>query len=151
MARMVDTREYLDMVCGLLAEGKTQVPVPVAGASMTPFLHPGDTVFLDLPGERLRVGDIALFTRPDGRYILHRIVAIHADGSFTMLGDAQTEREHVDGVHRIHAIATGAKHKGRLLTPKSLRWWFFATVWRWVVPLRPAVMMVGAKIKKKTR
>lgn len=151
MARTVDTKEYLDMVCDLLAQGKTQVPVPVAGSSMMPFLHPGDTVFLDLPGGKLRVGDIPLFTRPDGRYILHRIVEVRKDGSFVMLGDAQTERELVDGIHRIRAVVTSANHKGKLLTPRSVRWIFFATVWRWIVPFRPLVTKLWDRIKKITR
>ena len=149
MARMVDTKEYLDMVCGLLAEGKTSVPVPVAGTSMTPFLHPGDMVYLDLPKTPLKKGDIVLFTRPDGRYILHRIVSVNRDGSFTMLGDAQTEREPVAGPEFIHARVTGALHKGRRLTPKSRRWRFFATVWMHplVVPLRRTILIVVSKFR----
>lgn len=150
MARMVDTREYLDMVCGLLAEGQTHVPVPVAGSSMTPFLHPGDMVYLDLPDTPLKKSDIILFTRPDGRYILHRIVAVNRDGSFTLLGDAQLERERVAGPEWVHARVTSALHKGERLTPGSRRWRFFATVWMWpwVIPFRRHIMTLVAKLKR---
>lgn len=151
MARVVDTKEYLDMVCELLAQGKEHIAVPVAGSSMTPFLHPGDTVYVDLPGDQLRAGDIPLFVRPDGRYILHRIVKVRPDGSFIMLGDYQTETEVVESIHQIRAVVTSAKHKGKILTPKSPRWIFFATVWRWIVPFRYSVMRVWGKIKKITR
>lgn len=146
--KQVNTREYLDMVCQALNEGKTHVPVPVAGGSMTPFLHPGDTVFLDLLDSPPKKGDIILFTRPDGRYILHRIVKVRRDGSFILLGDAQTEREVVDGIHRIRARVTGARHKGALLTPKSLRWRFFATVWMYVVPFRQSIIKIVGFFKK---
>lgn len=149
--RQVDTREYLDMVCQALQEGKKMVPVPVAGGSMTPFLHPGDTVFLDLLDSPPKKGDIILFTRPDGRYILHRIVQVRRDGTFILLGDAQTEREVVDGIHRIHARVTCARHKGQLLTKKSLRWWFFATVWMYVVPFRYTIIKIVGFFKRKTR
>ena len=153
MARMVDTKEYLNMVCGLLAEGQTGVPVPVAGSSMTPFLHPGDTVYLDLPDTPLKKGDILLFTRPDGRYILHRLVKINRDGSLIMLGDAQTELEWVEGPRMVHARVTAANHLGVHLSPRSRRWRFFATFWRWpwVVPLRRSICRIVGFLKKITR
>lgn len=146
----VDTKEYLDMVCRLLAEGKTRVPVPVAGSSMVPFLHPGDTVYLDLPG-KLKKGDIVLFTRPGGRYILHRIVKVHPDGSFTITGDAQTFPEPVAGADRIKAVVTHAVCRGKPVKPGSFRWQFFATVWRWALPLRRQIMTCWGKVKKPTR
>lgn len=148
MSRRLDTKEYLDTVCELLQQGSTCVPVPVAGTSMTPFLHPGDTVYLDLPDTPLKKADIVLFTRPDGRYVLHRIVALNPDGSLILLGDAQTMRETVDGVHRIRARVSRATHRGKLLTPKSLRWRFFATVWRFLEPLRPRLLGLMARLHR---
>lgn len=149
MERVLDTKEYLDAVCDLLHQGQSGVPVPVAGSSMTPFLHPGDTVYLDPVTPPLRRGDIVLYTRPGGRYILHRIVKVNADGSFIMLGDAQEEREWIGSEKQIHARVTRALHKGKLLTPRSLRWRLFATVWCWVVPLRRRIMTAYAHISKK--
>ena len=149
MGRVLDTKEYLDMVCELLEAGKTDVPVPVAGSSMTPFLHPGDTVYLNPATPPLRKGDIVLYTRPGGRYVLHRIVKVNADGSFIMLGDAQQEREWIESKDQIHARVTSALHGEKLLTPKSFRWRFFATVWRWAVPLRRWIMTAYARIRKK--
>lgn len=140
MPRKLDTKEYLDTVCQLLSQGHSCVPVPVAGTSMTPFLQPGDTVYLDLPRRNPKKGDIVLFVRPDGRYVLHRIVAVNRDGSYILLGDSQTMRETVDSVHRIRARVTGASHRGKRMTPKSFRWWFFATVWRIMEPLRPRLL-----------
>lgn len=138
--KTVDTKEYLDVICSLLREGRREVSVPVAGSSMSPFLHHGDTVYLD-PVEVLpKRGDIVLFTRPSGQYILHRVVKVNADGSYIMLGDAQTQRERIESAASIHGIVVSALHKGKLLTPKSFRWRIFATVWQWVVPLRPFIM-----------
>lgn len=151
MSKVVDTREYLDMVCGLLAEGRTGVPVPVAGSSMTPFLHHGDTVYLDLPKGPLKKGDIALFVRPSGQYILHRIVKINQDGSLILLGDAQLQREWVAGPHMVRAVVTSALHGDKLLTPQSARWRFFGSVWMYVVPLRPLICKIWGGIKKLTR
>ena len=145
----VNTKEYLDMACALLAEGQTGVPVPVAGTSMTPFLRPGDTVYLELPRENLRRGDVVLFVRPGGRYILHRIVGIRG-GGFTIVGDSQTVREPV-GRDQIRAVVTRAVCRGRPCGPGSLRWRFFATLWRWALPIRRPLQRLWEKFKKFTR
>ena len=60
MAKVLDTRAYLDEVCRLLDQGQQHVAVPVTGGSMIPFLHNGDTVYLDLPDTPLRKGDVVL-------------------------------------------------------------------------------------------
>ena len=149
MAKIVDTKENLDMVRELLAEGRTDVPVPVAGSSMVPFLINGDTVYLNPVQGPLRRGDVVLYTRPTGQYVLHRIVKCNSDGSFIMLGDAQQERERIERADQIHARATRAVHKGKSMDKDSLRWLFYATVWIWVWPWRRKLMSVFGK--KKTR
>ena len=151
MSKTVDTKEYLDMVCELLQQGQTHVPVPVAGSSMTPFLHNGDTVYLDLSDSPLKRADIVLYTRPDGRYILHRIVQVNSDGSFIMMGDAQQEREWIESERQIHARVTSAVHRGKPVMPGSLRWRFFETVWLWVIPCRRRILSVLIKILNKNR
>ena len=93
---ILDTKSYLDTVCALLREGHTHVPVTVAGTSMTPFLDPGDTVFLDLPRKPIGVGDVILFARFGTTYVLHRVVGVFPDGSLELLlGDAQVRSEPV--------------------------------------------------------
>lgn len=145
MAKLVDTKEYLDMVRQLLAEGNTDVPVPVAGSSMVPFLHNGDTVYLNLVDSPLKRGDVVLYTRPTGQYVLHRIVKVNSDGSFIMLGDAQQELERIESAAQIHARTTRVVHKGKPLTQRSSRWRFYATVWIWVWPWRRRLMSIFGK------
>lgn len=134
MAGTLDTKAYLDTVCDLLTQGHTAVAVPVTGSSMVPFLHNGDLVYLDRP-KRLRRGDVVLFTREDGSYILHRVWKTCRDGRFSMVGDAQRLTEAVEA-GQIHAVVTSARHRGRLLTPRSPRWWFYAHVWLLLRPVR---------------
>lgn len=142
MPHMLDTKQFLDAIVAMLEDGKGCIPVPVAGTSMCPFLHPGDTVFLDPPGARLRRGDIVLFTRPDGSYVLHRIASVNPDGSLEMLGDAQTRREHVAGRDRICAVVCHARLGDRLISPHHPRWRFYQTVWLWAAPLRPLIFRI---------
>lgn len=136
MAYVIDTQAYLDAAVDLIRSGHDNIPVTVAGTSMCPFLHPDDVVFLGPLTKPAAPGDIVLFTRPDGRYVLHRIIGCSADGSYQLLGDNQIRTERVSEAGFIHAIVTCAKIRGRMITPKHIRWWFFRTVWRKIIPLR---------------
>ena len=147
--KMVDTKEYLDMVSGLLQEGRKNVPLTVAGSSMTPFFHHGDTVYLNPPAEPLKKGDVVLYVRPTGQYVLHRIVKVNADGSFIMLGDVQTQREWIEGSAAVRGIVVKVQHRGKVLTEHSFRWRFFEKIWPNVVPLRPAIMSAWKVIARK--
>lgn len=145
--RLLDTQQYLDTVCELLHQGETSVAVPVAGGSMTPFLIDGDTVYLGLPDTPIKRGDIVLYTRSTGRYILHRVYRVNKDGSFIMVGDAQMELEYLPGREQIHARVTLAKHKGKLNRPGGLRWRFYRHIWLWLLPHRHRLMHLREKLR----
>ena len=77
----VDTALLMEQYRELLETVDT-LPLQVTGSSMTPFLAPGrDSVLLTKPGERLRRGDIALYRRDSGSYIMHRVYRCGSDGS----------------------------------------------------------------------
>ena len=147
MAKILDTQSYLDTVCALLQEGHAHVPVTIAGTSMTPFLDPGDTVFLDLPDRPVGKGDVILFARFGRQYVLHRVVSVFPDGSLDLLGDAQVRSERVCP-EDVRAIATGARRGEKLLDERSLRWRFFRDVWVNTRRIRPYVNRIRNKIKK---
>ena len=86
---------YFAVYLPLLREGIAP-PLPVVGGSMGPYLASGrDAVILaPMEGIHPRVGDICLYRRDNGAYILHRIVGRRGD-TYTFAGDAQTEREYV--------------------------------------------------------
>ena len=147
MAKILDTKSYLDAVCELLREGQTYVPVTIAGTSMTPFLDPGDTVFLDLPGRPVQKGDVILFARFSQRYVLHRVVQVFPDGSLELLGDAQIRSERVHPGD-VRAIVTGARRGEKLLDETALRWRFFRDVWIHTRRIRPYVNRIRSRIKK---
>ena len=71
--RSVDTALLMEQYRALL-ETVDVLPLEVSGSSMTPFLAPGrDSVLLAKPGETLRRGDIALYQRESGAYVMHRV------------------------------------------------------------------------------
>ncbi|MBR6737667.1 MAG: S24/S26 family peptidase [Clostridia bacterium] len=58
------------------------------GTSMNPLLKEGrDRVFIVKPTSKLKKGDIALYVRPSGGYILHRVYKV-MPSSYAMLGDS---------------------------------------------------------------
>ena len=147
MARFLDTQEYLDTVCDLLNQGETSVAVPVAGGSMIPFLHNGDTVYLDLPRKPLKRGDILLYTRSNGQYILHRVIQTNPDGSLWMAGDAQQRLEYLPSRDCVKACVTAARHRGKRNRPGGFRWWCYAYPWRWLLRYRHRLMQLRGKLK----
>ncbi len=64
--------------------------IPITGTSMNPLLYQGrDFVKIVKPQLPLAVGDIPLYRRADGTFVLHRVVKIKADGEYVLCGDNQ--------------------------------------------------------------
>ena len=137
----------MEPLLALLEETQT-VPLVISGSSMTPFLAPGrDTVYLSRVEKPLRKGDMVLYRRHNGRYILHRVFKAEPDG-YIMVGDAQTQLEPGISPEQVCAVVTAVSRKGRLLQRGSFWWDFFETVWIRMVPLRPLVRNAYCFIKK---
>ncbi len=128
--------EELDTLLPVLLQAGVTVPLNITGGSMLPFLVPGrDTALLQPVRRPLRRGDMVLYRRSSGVWVLHRIYQIDAD-TLTMLGDAQTQPE--PGIHReqVAALVSAVRRKGRLLGPGSFWWTFFSYVWLVLRPVR---------------
>lgn len=64
--------------------------IPITGTSMLPLLVQGrDFVKIVKYERKLEIGDIPLYRRDDGHFVLHRVVKIEKDGTYTMCGDNQ--------------------------------------------------------------
>lgn len=92
-----------------------EVVIAAKGMSMKPLLREGkDRIILapcDVSG--LKVGDVVLYTRRDGSYVIHRIVGVNKDNSFNLMGDFQTVLEQGIKTDRIVAKACGFMRKNR--------------------------------------
>lgn len=148
MHRIVDTTEYLDTVCELLRDGKRDVPVPIKGVSMRPFLRDQDMAYLIPVEDPVRPGDILLFQRPDGRYILHRVHRLLGNGTYLMLGDSQRGTE-IIGEDALRGKVSFVRIQDRNVAPGSFRWWFFAYPWRWLAPARGIIGRLHSLLKRK--
>lgn len=147
MPHIIDTTQYLDTVCALLREGRTRVPVPVKGFSMRPYLRDGDTVYLDPLRQPVRKGDVVLFLRENGQYVLHRVLRCLPDGSYLMLGDSQLTPEPVKAC-QLRATVSRVRCGEQELLPGSPRWWFYEKPWRWLAPVRRQIYQLHGMLRK---
>ena len=144
---VLDTEGYLNAVCRMLDEGAGQVPVPVQGTSMRPFLGNGDFVFLDPIDSPVKKGDIILFRRRNGRYILHRVYKIKKQGIFLMLGDGQLVTEPIVR-EQMMGRAVRVTRRGQAEAPGSIVWWFFVQPWRILAPWRKQISAVRERFRR---
>ena len=69
--------------------------IPITGTSMNPLLYQNrDFVKISKPVLPLKKGDIPLYRRVDGAFVLHRVVDIKDNGEYVMCGDNQFILEH---------------------------------------------------------
>ena len=145
---VLDTNQYLDAVCRMIREGHEHVPVPIKGVSMRPFLRDGDYAYLvSLPG-KLKRGDIVLYRRKNGQYVLHRIYKVLKNGNYHMLGDSQMEPEPMRE-EQFRAKVSFVRCMGQECRPGSFKWWFFAVPWLRLARWRPQIAKLLAVFRKK--
>lgn len=145
---MIDTREYLDTLRGIVEEGH-EASMVIAGNSMSPFLiHQRDVICFQKPDSPLRVGDMVFYQRRSGRYVMHRICRVRPEG-FYLVGDAQTEMEGPISRDQIFARIVKVRRKDKWMEPGSFWWEFFARVWIRVIPLRPVFICLGGLLHRR--
>lgn len=146
---VLDTNKYLDAVCLMIRDGQENVPVPVRGVSMRPFLRNADFAYLVRLPEKLKRGDIVLFQRKNDQYVLHRVYKILKDGTYLMLGDGQYEPEPVSA-EQLRAKVSFVRIGQETCKPGSFRWWFFAVPWLYFAPWRPQIAKLLSLFRKKS-
>lgn len=145
--RILSPEELMAPLLSLLEEADS-VPLVISGSSMAPFLaHGRDTVYLSRITRPLKRGDMILFRRDSGAYILHRILRVRPEG-YTLIGDAQNWTEEVRPDQAL-ALVTAVRRKGKLLGPGSFWWIFFEKVWLRMIPARHGILRCWARVFRK--
>ena len=91
--RTVDRLDFLRIMT--VAEDGSVIPLLVTGTSMLPFLlDRRSVVYLEKDRSyQPKRGDIVLFLRPDGAWVLHRVVRLLPNGKLLINGDGQAWTE----------------------------------------------------------
>ena len=131
----IDTSEYVSDLKQLIDDGH-EVVITVTGWSMEPFLrNRRDRVSLKMPSDTLKVGDIVLYQRKTGQFVLHRIYKIKSDGYY-MMGDNQINMEGPIAPDDIAAIVTEVERNKRWVSVKMLFWKISSGLWCMLYPAR---------------
>ena len=130
-------------------EGRT-VSLLAKGRSMSPLLKDGvDKVILARceDPKKLKKRDLPLYHRPDGRYVLHRIVKV-TDSGFWMCGDAQWTIEKEIPFENIDAVAVGFIKGDKKISTDNIGYRLYSFFWVLARPLRGILLRVWRKLRR---
>lgn len=123
----VPVEELMEVVM-LQLQTAQRANLTVTGGSMLPMLRQyRDTVQLKPIDGRLQPGDIALYRRDNGRYVLHRVIRLTEDG-YLFCGDNQAELEPVRQ-DQLMALVTGFTKKGKQHQTEELCYRLYQWIW----------------------
>lgn len=136
MRKSVTLEELSPLLIERLQQGG-DVIFTVTGNSMWPLLrHRRDQVSIVRPQPlRLRKYDIPLFVRPNGRYILHRVVGMNKDG-YVVVGDGQSTLERGLTPEQVLGIVQGFWRNGSYIPCTAATYRLYCHLWVWAYPLR---------------
>ena len=117
-----------------LRAGKT-VAVSTHGVSMQPLLYENKTHVLIEPLNRdLKVGELPVFLRSDGKYVLHRVIRVDDDFYYTR-GDNCIGMEKVPK-ERMLGVVTEIYRNGRYIKMTDRSYCLYVSIWQATAPLR---------------
>ena len=130
----VPMRALSPLICEIVASGGT-AELTVTGRSMEPMLHDRQSrVRLAAAPERLARGDVALYRRGNGQFVLHRVAARRED-AYDFCGDAQWTLERGLRREQILAVVTEFQRDRRWRPVQSAAYGLY---WRALLAARPA-------------
>ena len=131
-----------------LFEGGGIVPLRVTGTSMLPLLHPGrSVVWLEGIKEPPKRGDILLFRRNDGAFVLHRVRKILDGGRLVMNGEAQSWCE-VIAPDAVRAVVRQIDTEKRSYPADGFTMRIYRLLWTPTLRVRGIILSVAIRSKR---
>jgi hypothetical protein len=120
------------------------------GTSMLPLIKEGrDSVTIVKPRGRLKRGDVALYKRSNGKFVLHRVIRV-LDTEYIMCGDNQVIPEQGITEEQIIAVVSKFRIDGILYTADSKKLIRYEKRRRNLI-LRRILLGIKRRIKNKTQ
>lgn len=127
-------KEVMPVIVEYLEAGRT-VKFKPRGVSMLPMLRQGvDSVVLSPLPEQLRKYDIPLYQRDDGKYVLHRIVAMGE--TYTCVGDNQFDLESGVRPDQMIALVIGFYRGDQFHSVTEPGYKLYCRFWHYSRPIR---------------
>lgn len=139
---VIPAAEWITVIKPLIDNGYNFKLHPM-GTSMLPFICGGrdDVLLTSAENRKLKRGDIVLYSRPTGLFVLHRIHHIRGN-LFFMLGDAHTSIEGPISRNCIYAVAASVTRKGKEYHCDDILMHFLALSWLLARPFRPYLFYI---------
>ncbi len=139
--------EISPLIVGLINDG-VDVTILVTGNSMRPMLkHLRDTVVLTkCDSSSLKKGDIPLYKRENGQYVLHRILKVHSD-YYDISGDNQWELEKAVKYSQVLCKVKGFTRNGKYHSVNELPYRIYECLWRKLFFLRKYIKKIYIGIR----
>lgn len=148
----VNLSELLPIMSEQLESGK-EVCFSPNGISMLPVLRPGkDSVTLQSPPEKLKKYDLPLYRRNSGQFVLHRVVKVNKDGTYTMCGDNQYAWEKGIKHSQIIGVVTSFNRDGKEISCKNFKYRLYAFIRvreRWMYGILVRIKRKLSRLAKK--
>jgi len=140
--KVITSTEIITPVLSAMLEEDMSVTITVTGNSMFPlWRHKRDSVTLNRCNKSaLKIGDIPLYRRASGKYVLHRIVGVN-ENSYNLCGDNQTQIEYNLPKEDIVAVVSSFTRKGRKYSCGSLGYSLYWRMWIWLLPARRIIRL----------
>ena len=143
-------KELVPIIKELIGQGK-EVILTARGSSMRPMVkNVRDAIILSAFSGEVSVGDVILYERKSGGFVLHRVVEVCEDNTLVLMGDFQHIRENGIEKSQIIAVLSGIIRKDKTYmcsSPKYQRYAGFWTKSKIVRRLYIATITLGSKVK----
>lgn len=134
--RQFSLEELEPLIREAFADGKG-FWLPVTGTSNLPTLAPGrDEIILGRVDQPLRKRELPLYRRDSGQYVLHRIVSVQKDGTYSCCGDHQWVKEPGIRPDQIIGRVVRITRKGKSFSVDSAFYQAWVRIWVLLFPCR---------------
>lgn len=139
--------EKLSPILNELINNNIDVTITVTGISMGPlWRHKRDSVVLTkCDKSSLKKGDIPLYIRLDGKYVMHRIINVK-ENSYDLCGDNQINIEYGLPKECVLAVVKSFTRNGKKYSCNSLLFQIYSTAWIGLLPLRRIILKIYIKL-----
>lgn len=123
------------------------------GDSMLPLLRQGrDLMVIEKrPEGRCKRYDAVLYKRPNGKYVLHRILKVRPQ-DYVICGDNRYTREYGVPDEWIIGILTAVLRDGKKMVPVTdWRYRLYVHLWCDFFPIRAVIIRVGRKLFRRKK
>lgn len=118
------------------------------GLSMFPMLrNRRDIVILEPVTGALKRYDVAMYQRPSGQYVLHRILRVKPDG-YVICGDNQFRKEYPVPHEWVQGVLSGFYRGDRFISVKDWRYRIYVHIWCDFFPVRAFILRIISLYKR---